>query len=662
MPAFKETSFEVYPPAQDGLHTETATEGPSMAPALTALPMHTESVQRKMAVAGTAQLKKAVLSFRDLKYSLKAKKKQQGREILHGLNGVFGHESHGSLTAIMGQSGSGKTTLLNVLGRRAEGVQTGEMFFNGRPISRETVRRFMGYVHQEDHHFAELTVRETLQFVAELAMWSSTPEARKERVTTVITLLGLAHAADRNVGHASGVAGLKRGISGGERKRLSVASALITDPSLLFLDEYTSGLDSESANNTTDLLVDLAAQGRTIICTIHQPSTEIFFKFDRLCLLSQGRIVYFGPTADVMSHFSSIGHPCPAYYNPAEHIMSVIHTTVVKDDSEKFEAHYKASPLGIEMQQRVEAIHSGPEGLGGSKKVKERDPSLAETQQHKASLLTQLYWLSWRTWKLQSRNKMVTRIKVIVTIVMAVFLGAIYWNLPANQAGINDRVFLLLFSTTLMGVRTTLETVRFFSAEKIIYLRQHESNLYSATPYLLCRDVISLPFHVIFPLIYTAIVLPMSTLRFDHEHFVIFWLAISLLTINAHSIGIFIACAIVNEEVLTVAAPLVVLPVILFSGITSINIPPALSWIEQIVYLRYGVSILMQNEFAGRTYTTSCNENGVCNQIEGDQILDSFDMKQLTIGENFAVMAGFAVIFKILAVFMLIRVANAKKS
>jgi len=252
----------------------------------------------------------------------------------------------------MGASGAGKTTLLNALALRGIGDTSGVVRLDNKPITKAAVRRYVGYVHQEDQHFAELTVKETLRFLCELIMVKATPEERECRVTDTLSVLGLTRVADKPVGHSSGVAGQRRGISGGERKRLSIGGALVTDPGLLFMDEFTSGLDSQSAVETTQMLKQLSDRGRTVICTIHQPSTELFMQFDTLCLLADGRIVYFGPVASVADHFASIGYPCPAYYNPAEHVIACVHVSGHLADGE--------SQLSVSHVDEIEASRGKP--------------------------------------------------------------------------------------------------------------------------------------------------------------------------------------------------------------------------------------------------------------------------------------------------------------
>jgi len=210
-----------------------------------------------------------------------------------------------------------------------------------------------------------------------------------------------------------------------------------------------------------------------------------------------------------------------------------------------------------------------------------------------------------------------------------------------------------------------LRSVRFFIKEKVIFLRQHEGHLYNPGPYLLAKLLTDLPFHVMFPLIYAAIVMPMTGLQMAGTHFVTFWGALVALTVCANTVGICVACLIVNDEALAVAAPLLLLPVMMFSGLTAVNIPGWLSWIGYAVYLQYGLAIMMTNEYAGQVFVTceaKVPSNGTCTTITGEQYLSTFDFQRFTIGENFAIMAAIAVIIQLLAWIALERLVRQRKA
>lgn len=264
----------------------------------------------------------AVLSFHNICYRVKVKsgfllgRKTVEKEILTNINGIM----RPGLNAILGPTGGGKSSLLDVLAARKDpqGL-SGDVLINGAPQP-ANFKCTSGYVVQDDVVMGTLTVRENLQFSAALRLPTTmTNHEKNERINKVIQELGLAKVADSKVGTQ-----FTRGVSGGERKRTSIGMELITDPSILFLDEPTTGLDSSTANAVLLLLKRMSKQGRTIIFSIHQPRYSIFKLFDSLTLLASGRVMFHGPAQEAMGYFASAGHHCEPYNNPADFFLDVI--------------------------------------------------------------------------------------------------------------------------------------------------------------------------------------------------------------------------------------------------------------------------------------------------------------------------------------------------
>ncbi|XP_050223015.1 ABC transporter G family member 15-like [Mercurialis annua] len=238
------------------------------------------------------------------------------------LNGLNGYAEPGQIMAIMGPSGAGKSTLLDALAGRLSGnvLMTGNVLFNGK--KKRLGYAGVAYVTQENTLLGTLTVRETLTYSAHLRLPSSmTKEEIDGIVEGTIMEMGLRDCADRLIGNWH-----LRGISGGEKKRLSVALEILIKPNLLFLDEPTTGLDSASAFFVIQTLKNIARDGRTVICSIHQPSSEVFALFDHLFLLSGGEVVYFGEAKLAVEFFAEAGFPCPSRRNPSDHFLRCINS------------------------------------------------------------------------------------------------------------------------------------------------------------------------------------------------------------------------------------------------------------------------------------------------------------------------------------------------
>jgi len=242
--------------------------------------------------------------------------------VRHVLRGVSGRVGCGQVLAIMGPSGCGKTTLLNLLaGRVATSrahVVGGVVRVDGARRQAGAFRRLAAYVAQDDVLFSELTVREHIAFAAGLRVAAAADVA--PTTAGLLAELRLAHVADSRVGSP-----LVRGVSGGERKRTAIAVELVAAPPLVFLDEPTSALDAANALVVADSLAALAAGGRAVVTTIHQPRSDIFERFDLLLLLARGgSVAYYGPASDVVTYFAGLSLPCPERVNPADFIIDLV--------------------------------------------------------------------------------------------------------------------------------------------------------------------------------------------------------------------------------------------------------------------------------------------------------------------------------------------------
>ncbi|KAK6916143.1 ABC transporter-like, ATP-binding domain [Dillenia turbinata] len=246
------------------------------------------------------------LTWEDLWVTVCDRKNQGSRPILHGLTG---YARPGELLAIMGPSGCGKSTLLDALAGRlgSNTRQSGEILINGR--KQELAFGTSAYVTQDDTLTATLTVKEAIYYSAQLQLPDSMSlSEKKERAETTIKDMGLQDAKNTRIGGWGA-----KGLSGGQKRRVSICMEILTRPKLLFLDEPTSGLDSAASYHVMSRISALDHRdGRTIIASIHQPSSEVFALFHSLCLLSSGRVVYFGPAAAANEETGSLERRCHA--------------------------------------------------------------------------------------------------------------------------------------------------------------------------------------------------------------------------------------------------------------------------------------------------------------------------------------------------------------
>lgn len=269
-----------------------------------------------------------VVTFKNITYTVKGS--MGPRPVLRGISGSV----PSCLFALLGPSGAGKTTFLDILaGRKSSsgGSWSGTISIDGVEYSPEELRKSVGYIMQDDVLMGTMSVREYLMFQARLRLPSSVPIHEKiRRVEAVMKDLGLDHVATSTIGGE-----FLRGISGGEKRRVSIAAALITDDRVLIIDEPTSGLDSANAKSVVDTLVGLALSGRVIIMSIHQPRSYIWSRFDNVMLLGKmGELLYMGSREKCLDHFSAQGYEVPADYNPADFLLDFV-AGLTEEESER---------------------------------------------------------------------------------------------------------------------------------------------------------------------------------------------------------------------------------------------------------------------------------------------------------------------------------------
>ena len=322
------------------------------------------------------------------------------------LRGVNAYMPSGSLTAIIGSSGSGKTSVLNTLSKRiAVGrlTTTGDITYNGSSQIR-SIRS--AYVMQQDVLIPTLTVRETLHYAAELRLPPpTTTEERKRVVEDVILELGLKECANTRIGN-----NVHKGCSGGEKRRTSLAVQMLSNPSVLFCDEVTTGLDAATAFQLVMTLKALAVKGRTIICSIHQPRSEIWQLFDRVLLLAKGSPLYSGRKERCLAYFEHLGNILPPFVNPAEFLIDLAAIDTRSPEAEESSA--------TRVQGLIQAFQVSPEN-GALQAVKKRsstgptESAKGESGQHHARLSHQVMVLTGRTFKTTYRDPVRTYLELI---------------------------------------------------------------------------------------------------------------------------------------------------------------------------------------------------------------------------------------------------------
>ncbi|EKX39026.1 hypothetical protein GUITHDRAFT_58672, partial [Guillardia theta CCMP2712] len=500
------------------------------------------------------------------------------KTILSSVTGVF---EPGKFTAIMGSSGAGKTTLLNaVAGEAAGGILSGAVRFNGAKVDTATIRRLRAFVFQDDVVMGTMTAYEAISMSAKLRLPPDMPlEEKMRRVDQVIEILQLDQCKDNVIGYP----GEKSGVSGGERKRINIAMELITNPSVLFLDEPTSGLDTHTAHSVCKTLKELAAAGRTVVATIHQPSSDIFHMFDNLLLLASGRILYQGPSRSCMDYFATRGSPCPQFTNPADHIfMKVLNDQLASSELERkakreqiegLLSEYAESSTFKDMEARVKVPGSGVDKSSSS---------------FSPSLLLQMSVLFGRAKNNAIRNRLILRAKIGQSLFMGLLMGLIYRDLQTNQKSIQNRTGALFFVSVNVTMSAAMTAViSAFGVERVVFERERSIGMYSTFAYFLAKIIVELPHNIIFPFIQANIVYFLLELQLSAHHWITWWVVCVLVDDAVYYDSL--ACLFKDLEATVQIAPVFILPLTLFSGffVNQKGIPVYFDWIKYISPMRY---------------------------------------------------------------------------
>lgn len=461
------------------------------------------------------------------------------------LSDISGNVRSGQMLAVMGSSGAGKTSLLNLLAGRittSKGARAaGTVHVNGRPRDYGQFRQISAYVLQDDDMFAELTVREQVGYAATLRLPSTmSADAKQARVDRVIQELGLAKVRDSPIGGA-----LVRGVSGGERKRVSIATELVTDPALLFLDEPTTGLDSFNALNVMQSLRHLASNGRTIVCTIHQPRSSIFALFDQLLLLSEGRVMYHGPASDAVPYFSSLGYDAPPRFNPADFFIDLISVDPRSPDKEKTtkariqyigDKHATAAPLIDTESSTVDPEEAAKEAAV----ERNNDVMPVPERSFQNSWFKELSVLSGRSVKLSMRQKVGNLTMFFQTLIFSVLLGLLWLNNGRDSDFKARRSIsgILFFITINQSFGAAFGVIFQFPLERSVVTRERASNMYRTSSYFLSKAVTDMVKSALFNVMFSIIVYWMVGLRAEAGAFFQFILVIFLMSTFAESLAL----------------------------------------------------------------------------------------------------------------------------
>ena len=486
------------------------------------------------------------------------------------------------------------------------------MLYGGCEANEQT-RGSFGVLLQQDFLLPFLSVSETLLFAAQLRLPAGATPLDMQALTQALLLdLGLRDVAHVRVGNHR-----VRGISGGERRRLSTAMQLVTQPSLLFADEATTGLDAFSARNLVHTFVDLTKQGRTVVVSMHQPRADVFPCFHVTLLLAKGgRVVYFGPTDEMVGWFTGLGHPCPEYMNPGDlflDLSSVDGRTPAVEKATRAQvdalvnAWSEAHPPCAE--QRTSFLLFG----GAPHRVRRR-----------ASTLTQARVLFSRGCKSARRDVLTISGLLAESLLIAVGIGAIFYDVPDDLGGIVSRISLVYLVGSLQTYQFIVFSTYTLVGELAIFNHETSDGMYTVTPYLLARYAELIPQMMVFPTCFSLIVYYMTGLRSTSEGLGIFILVMFAVHVVGFSLALLaVACMRSFAQASLFSNSLYTFLGLVSGLLVQLNsIPIWLRWLKSVSFLTFSFRILANNEFAGRQWPCPYPPGSpACVQYDGDAVL-----------------------------------------
>lgn len=570
------------------------------------------------------------------------------KQILHNCSGsAYASE----MLAIMGASGAGKTTLLNLLAGRmtssSEYFSRGKICVNDKKRKYSTFRKYSAYVMQDDDLFADLTVTETIRFAAFLRLPKSMSDAEKiERSDSTIRELGLEKCKDTKIGSE-----IVRGISGGERKRVTIGVELVTNPSLLFLDEPTTGLDSFNALNVITTLRKLCSNNRTILTTIHQPRSNIYQLFDNLMLLSEGKVAYFGGAQEAVKYFNGLGFKCPNNFNPADYfidLLSMNFTSHNHEDVCKLRIKYLGDQFAkinqgeqliedksvtqkssFENDGEVYTVNPNPDadgkksanfvkpatassannGIGLVRRVTPSGLSVTEednkTESFEQSFFNEFKHISIRAGKLIIRERKSNMARFFQTLFFSVLLGLIWLNQgrdyadnptdPILQQNLQGILFFIVVNISFSSVFGVLFI---YPLERSIVIRERSSGTYRVSSYFLSKNIMEFPRSIFYCTIQALIIYWMVGLVPTAACFFYYYIMMIMVTLVAEGVTLAVVTCIPDIQTASAIIPALVVMSMLFGGyfIQSGSIPKYLIWLEYLSFVKYSFQGLAINQ------------------------------------------------------------------
>ncbi|KAJ2950124.1 hypothetical protein O0L34_g11472 [Tuta absoluta] len=570
------------------------------------------------------------------------KMKFEQRQILKGVEGSF---NPGELTAIMGPSGAGKTTLLNILAGYSTRGAKGEISVNGicADASKSAGRGGARYIRQNDDLRVDLTTYEAMSLAAALKLADFTAHERKEKVYEVLALLGLSSAAQT----------FCRDLSGGQKRRLGVALELLSDPSLMFLDEPTTGLDSSASASLITLLNSLARGGRTLIATIHQPSALLFEKIDSVYCLAAGRTLYRGPRANLLPALASAGLRCPPYHNPADFLMEVasgeydVDLVKAAQTMRRFKPDYSTSDDHV---PTIPALPSAtdikPELKSHLENGKHRN-NTSKYMYNQSGLLRQTWILLYRNYLITTRNYSLFMYRVACHVAIALVFGYLYFGVGSEGSEVLGN-YVYLYGSMLLVVYTGKMSVTLsFPLEMDILKGEYFNRWYNLGPYIFSILAVELPFQMLSCVSYVVLSYWLTDNPLESTRATLFLATVVTTSLCAQAWGYFIGSTTPTKIAVFIGPVLACLFSVFGFCLALRDTPWAFRWLHHISYFRAGFHVAVHSVYGFNRTKMHCAKE-YCHYATPSKFLVEMDMAEVDVGGNMALVMGTTLIMHVL--------------
>ncbi|KAF5302198.1 hypothetical protein FQA39_LY10237 [Lamprigera yunnana] len=579
------------------------------------------------------------IEFQDLTYAVPQGRK--GKKII--LRSVSGQFRSGQLTAILGPSGSGKSTLLNVLAGYKTIGSAGLVLVNGEPREMNQFRKISRYIMQENLLQPMLTTQELMMIAADLKLNRELSKADKlKMITEILEILRLTSAEHT----------ITNQLSGGEKKRLSVALELIDNPPVIFLDEPTTGLDDLASSQCITLLKLLAQGGRTVVCSIHSPSARLFSQFDNTYILSAGQCMFHGYGPEIIPFLSQIGLTCPMHYNPADFIIEVASGEYGDEYLEKM-ALVMDNGRNTSYCKEVDTLEE----------VELRNEQIAQVKSdnfspynYDCSIWYQFKIILRRFWIQMFRDMNHLLFKVILYAILGLIVGSFYLNMgqDGSKALFN---FGFCYTCIIAFLYLPLMPVLLnFPVEVQMIKREHFNQWYGLTAYYLAMSFTTLPLHAVLTVCYISIAYFMTDQPLEMQRIAMFLLICILTTFISESFGLMIG-SVLNMVNSMFMGPCLSVPLMLLAvyGIGQGNDIPILIRIAMYFsYLRYGMEGLIVAVYGnGRPILACPEEETICPLRSPKHLIAFMGMENVIFGVNVLALVICFFVFRLTSFYLL---------